>query len=273
MAEESYQGEEGYNGDYGYDQGYDQGGSYDWHSDISPELQDYAKEFDSPETLLKSYLGAKNLIGKKVQDFSQEDVARYAEMMNLVNGAPTDVNGYNIQLSNEQNLVTEEEIGSLKNVAFKMGLNNDQAQQLCDVYEGMQEQYFQNVVDQGVKAAQDLAKMWGKNAEYKTRCVASCMNNVLPQMLGISAEKIAKAFEGAWMIPEAMEVFARIGEMAMDSGSREFANATPTDAAIRVQQMRSDPHTMQILMNPQHPQYQQVHAEYESLLKLKFGEQ
>ncbi len=242
----------------------------DWRSNLPPEMQQAAARFNTPEALLKAYIGAESLIGKKVSDFAQQDYQTYANMMQQVTGIPADASGYNIEMSHHDSCsLSEDDISDLKEVSARMGLNNDQAQALVDTVNAYGNACIEDQINQCNQSFQELANMWGNAADTKLAAIDRCVNSVLPQLMGVPSSTVKELLQGSWTSPAIMNALANLGELSMDSGSTGYNNLSPTDASIRLEQMKSDPNVTQILMNPTHPRHAELKQEFRTLLSLK----
>lgn len=241
----------------------------DWRANLPSEYQQTASKFNSPEALLKAYIGAESLIGKKVSDFSQYDWQTYSAMMQQHTGIPADVTGYDIRTDNQINSLSDEEVTNIKYVAHDLQLNNEQAQKLYDYCNEMTARQDETMVNQAVDGFQTLAQMWGNAYQSKLQAVDTCVNSLLPQLTGLTADQIKEELDGVWMSPPLLNLLATIGELSMDSGSRGYNNITPMDASVRLEQLKSDPETQKILTNPHDPRYKSVQAELRSLIAMK----
>lgn len=242
----------------------------DWRANLPQELQQAAARFHSPEAVLKAYMGAESLIGKKVSEYSQQDYQTYASMMQQATGIPQDASGYNIEMSHHESCaLSDDDISDLKEVSARMGLTNDQAQALVDTVNSYGNACIEDQINQCSQSFQELANMWGNAYESKLESINRCVNSVLPQLMGVPASTVQELLQGSWKSPAIMNALANLGELSMDSGSTGYNNLSPTDASIRLEQMKSDPDVTQILMNPTHPRHAELKQEFRTLLSLK----
>ena len=254
----------------GYEAQQDTTATPDWRSNLPPEMQQAAARFNSPEALLKAYIGAESLIGKKVSDFAQQDYQTYASIMQQVTGIPADASGYNIEMSQHESCaLTEDDIADVKEISSRLGLNNDQAQALADTMNAYGNACMEDQINQCNQSFQELANMWGNAADTKLAAIDRCVNSVLPQLMGVPSSTVKELLQGSWTSPAIMNALANLGELSMDSGSTGYNNLSPTDASIRLEQMKSDPNVTQILMNPTHPRHAELKQEFRTLLSLK----
>lgn len=242
----------------------------DWRSSFPPELQQAAARFNSPEALMKAYIGAESLIGKKVSDFAREDWQTYAAMKQEITNIPAEANGYNIDIKDPNtNCLSEDDLGMIKDLSHNLGLNTKQAQALYETLNEYGMSVAENALNQIRSSYEELARRWGNAAESKLKAVDHCVNNIFPKLMGCSSDMIIDALQGVWNSPLLMDCLAKIGELGTDTGSMGYNNLSPTDAGLRLEQMKADPRTAKILMNPQDPMHNQVKQEFRTLLSMK----
>ena len=195
----------------------------DWRSNLPQELQQAAARFNSPEAVLKAYMGAESLIGKKVSDYSQQDYQTYASMMQQATGIPADASGYNIEMSQHESCaLTEDDIADVKEISSRLGLNNDQAQALADTMNAYGNACMEDQINQCNQSFQELANMWGNAYETKLESINRCVNSVLPQLMGVPSSTVQELLQGSWTSPAIMNALANLGELSMDSGSAGY---------------------------------------------------
>lgn len=244
-----------------------QGG--DWRANLAPELQTIAAKFNSPEAMIKGYAGLQSLIGRKVSDYSKEDWQTYAAMMQDTTNIPANIDGYELQEAPDGNVLEQEHLDAIKEQAYQLGLNQEQAQALYERENAEYAEHLENATHQCVDCFQQLGDMWGNAYETKLNALTNCVENILPHLAGCSAEEFKEAIGDAYMNPMLMNLFATIGEMCQDSGSVGYNNFTPTDASIRLEQMKSDPDIMKILTNQSDPRHAATKEEFRNLIAMK----
>jgi hypothetical protein len=254
----------------------------DWRANLPPDLQNSMQRFNSPESLAKAYHEAMGLIGKKVDSFSQQDWQTYANIQSQVNGIPVSPDQYQIDASplreGSINTFSNEDLQALKEIAHGMGLNSQQSQQLYGVLNELgneimgaqqmgEEQY-------AVTNLNELAQDWGNAYETKLRAVSNCVENLLPQITGVSAQRIKDEImeSGAYNSALLMKIFAAIGELNMEGSSYGYGNVAPVDAGMRLAQLKSDPEWSSAVANKFHPMHQQAREELATLTRMKNGE-
>jgi hypothetical protein len=123
-------------------------------------------------------------------------------------------------------------------------------------------------------ALQDLEKSWGNAYQSKLQSLNNAMEHIFPKISGHSHQEIREEFvkHGLFNSPIFMKCMAAIGELSSETSSRGLQNISPMDASMKFQQMKSDPATADILMNPRHPRYEEVKSTYSALSKIVYGE-
>lgn len=244
--------------------------SSDWRSTLAPEYQQAASRFNSPESLLKAYMGAESLIGKKIEAFSREDYKTYSQMMQSATGVPADASGYNIKFSDNQACVlNEDEVHDVKALSAQLGLTTEQAQNLADTVNAWGQACIEDQVRQCAEGFQEMANMWGNAWQTKIEAIDRCVNNVLPQLLGVPADTVKVLLKDACASPTLMNALANLGSLSMNSSSTGYSNLSPMDANLRLEQMRSDPEISKILSNPVHPKHAETRKELQTLLSMR----
>lgn len=242
----------------------------DWRSGLPPELQQIASRYETMESALKALGSAQNLISRKVSDFSREDWQTYATMMQNATGVPVDAASYQLQTPEDAtNCLSNDDVDAVRDIAEMLQLTNEQAQGFCDILNDFGNECIKNESEQCAECFSQLGQMWGDGYQGKLQALDQCVNNVLPQLMGISAEDVKAELSGALTSPHLVNLLATIGELCMDSASQGYGNLSPTDASIRLEQMKADPTTAQIMMNPHHPMHSQIKSEFRTLLAMK----
>jgi hypothetical protein len=276
---------QGYNNQYAQqeEQQYPSHGmTQDWRANISPDLQNIAGRFNTPESLVKAYRDAQGLIGKRVGEFSQQDWQSYAAIQQQIHNVPASMDGYNIDTGyiseDRANTFSEDDVDALKEMSHALGLNNDQAQGMYDVLNEMNncmmEYQEEAAAEYTFNNLSELEQDWGNAYESKLQAVSNCVDTVLPQLTGISAERIKQEVyeSGAQHSALLMNIFAAIGELGSEGRSAGYNNLGPMDANMRLAHLKSDPNTASIMANPRHAMHHQVKEEFRALMAIKNGE-
>lgn len=249
-----------------------------WWNSLPDEMQGEVSKFKNVQDMVKGYISAKSLLGKKVSDFSQLDYQTYSKMMEEATNIPSSAEGYNISLKEADetghNTFTEEDVNALKAIAAEAGLNQDQAQllyeQLNDVGVNLMAYNEAHRTEQYQNSLNKLNEIWGAQADTKLQAVENCINDVLPKLTGFSADEIREelANAGVYMSPVIMNALASVGELSTERGSRGYGNLSPMDARNILDQKRSDPDFRAALANTCHPNHQAAIKEYTDLFNL-----
>lgn len=260
-------------------QGYD---NQDWRANLAPELQNSMQKFNDPESLARAYTGLQGLVGKKTEHFSPQDWQNYASVVSEMQGIPMSPDQYQIDttpISEDRiNTFTNEDMEALREMSHSLGLNPQQAQGIYTVLNEIgnhvmaeQENYASEYAANNLN---ELAETWGNAYEGKLRAVDNCVNNILPQITGISADRLKQEISdcGGQYSATLMNIFAAIGQLGMEGSSYGYNNVAPMDANMRLSQLRSDPDWTNALINKHHPNHQQAVEEHRTLLHLKNGE-
>lgn len=242
----------------------------DWRSALPPELQQIASRYETVESALRALDSAQGLIGRKVSDFSREDWQTYAAMMQNATGVPADAASYQLKTPEDAtNCLSKDDVDAVRDIAEMLQFTNEQAQGICNILNGFGNAWFENQSQQCVECFSQLGQMWGNEYRGKLQALDQCVNNIFPQLMGISANEVKTKLAGALTSSHLVNLLATIGELCMDSTSQGYGNLSPTDASIRLEQMKADPTTTQIMMNPHHPMHSQVKSEFRTLLAMK----
>lgn len=243
-----------------------------WKSIVPQEYQDIVSKYNQFTDFLAGYQSQQSLIGRKVQDYARENWDAYSQMMKETTGIPADAKGYEYTPA-EGSVLDNEEIEDLKNVACHLGLNQQQAEGLCDAVDYFSQMYLEGELNETVNSFAQLAQMWGNNAGNKLQSVKAAVTDILPRLLGVSSDQINTDTLGpVYKSPLLMELFAKIGELGTGSASAGYQNITPTNAAVTLEQMKMDPDTMNAMTNPFNPRHKAVTAQVRTLFRAKNGE-
>jgi hypothetical protein len=238
----------------------------DWRAGLPPDLQHAVKDHNDLPGFVRAFIDTKNFVGKKFEEFSQQDAQRFQALMSNVDSIPSP-DGYQIDpipLNGGESSLMEEDTQSIRELSHGLGLSNEQAQMLHDVADD----FVKRVVDarqNEVNCAhenclRDLAGAWGNAYEGKIQAIENAISNVLPQFLGTDSESIREELQNVQLYnsPVLLKTLAFLGEMMMDSSSRGYGNIAPMDAQSRFENMRNDPEFMKARLNRHHPMHQQA---------------
>jgi hypothetical protein len=243
----------------------------DWRANLPADLQTVVSRFNDVESLVKSYRDAQSVLGKKVEAFGQQDWQAYQNIMSQLTNIPTSPEGYQIETTmpnGGEGYLAPEDSDQVTGLAYELGLNNEQAQEMHDVINDYAASIAQQDMEQAGQALeysiQELEKAWGNAGPTKVRAVDNAINNILPKMCGESPDSLKEQFIQAqvWNSPAVMKILAAIGELGMDSTSRGYNNIAPMDAQSRFNYLRNDPDFMKARIDPHHPNHEQAKAEF-----------
>jgi hypothetical protein len=254
----------------------------DWRANLPPDLQNSMQKFNNPESLAKAYHEVMGLIGKKVDNFAQQDWQRYANIQYELNGIPPSPDQYQINATplreGSINTFTQEDMQALKEISHNMGLNSQQSQQLYgvlnelgnEILNSQQTMEYQYTIEN----ANELERDWGNAYESKLRAISNCIENLLPRITGVSAQRIKDEIvqSGAQSSALLMKIFASLGELCMEGSSYGYGNVAPMDAGMRLAQLKSDPEWSAAVANKFHPRHRQAREELSTLTRMKNGE-
>jgi hypothetical protein len=257
-------------------------GGSDWRANLPPDLQTSMQRFNNPESLANAYNEAMGLIGKKVENFSQRDWENYSRIRSQVDGIPMRPDQYQINLTplNEGSINTfsPEDLEELKGLSHRMGLNGQQTQQLYGVLNELGNNFInsQEAAEKSYTTnnLNELAQDWGNAWQTKLRAVSNCVENLLPRITGVSADRIKREMteSGACNSALLMKVFAAMGELGLEGSSPGYGNIAPMDAGMRLSQLKSDPEWAGAIANKFHPMHQRAREELHALTTVKNGE-
>jgi hypothetical protein len=257
-----------------------QSASQDWRANLPPDLQPAMARFRDPAALAKSYVESLNLIGKKIDQFSDVDRERYAALASP--GVPQNPNDYKLDLTDGLDgaiPIDPEAEATAKEIFHWAGLSNDQAQKMCHVMNAIDsETRYQESMEQEsfvIENMNNLARDWGNAYEGKLRSVNNCIESLLPNLLRVSSGEIKEAIEasGAQYNSLFMNLLANLGELVSESPSAGLSALGPRDAASQLDILKKDPDFKAAFINPSHPMHSQHVEQFRTLSRMKHNEQ
>jgi hypothetical protein len=246
----------------------------DWRAALPPELQPMVQKYDDLTQFVRAYGSARELIGKKFEDLSHRDFQAWSQMMNAATGVPPSPDEYQIDplpQSGGNPILTREESTEIRELAHAMGLDNEHAQILHDAFSEVGERILDShqgeIQARYEECMSDLAQSWGNAYESKIQAIDNVIENVLPQLTGLSSDAIREELEQSriYNSPTLLKVLAAVGELSGNTASRGYSDMAPGDARTRFEQLRSDPEFVKARINPHHPMHRQVKEEFEAL--------
>jgi len=267
----------------------DQGGgevaqeSVHWGAGFSPEASAASQKFESPEAMAIAYDALQGHVSKKVADYTESDWVGYSKMQEKVFGIPTEVGGYRIDpdvLSEGQvRSLGDVDIAATKDMAYRLGLNNDQAQQLYNelttINNNMSKRDNGQYEESLNQAFDDLEKSWGGQYKNRMDAVDACMNNVIPRLTNSDSQTVRSEIARLNIAtsPVLMKFLSSIGEMSNEKPTPGYGSTTPASAQARLDQMKQDPDVMNALWNDHHPRSKSIRETYSMLNKIVHNEQ
>lgn len=197
------------------------------------------KDFKDADSLAKSYLNLNSLLGKKFNDLSPEELQSYYTKL----GRPEDAAGYRLPEG-----ISEDTASWYKEMAFKIGLTEEQSANLLDMYTNKEREISE--LTESSKAAQaeehiaalkkEFGQAFNKRVETAVRAVEEFGGSELQAVLEET---------GLGNHPAIVKAFAEIGKNLLeDKMTRTDAKASfgtsPEDARQEIKQLRSDPQFM-----------------------------
>lgn len=245
----------------------------DWRQALPEDIREHRhlSEVKDVQTLAKNYLNAQQLIGKRFQDMSPEDMANYHAKI----GVPEKPDAYKL-LAPEGLQVDDQLKGWYSQIAHKTGLTQQQAEGIFSAWNELQGQSVAQVEQQKVEqrrvATEELQKEFG---------------SAFPQRLEV-ARRAAHHFGGEALVerleqsglgddPIVIKALVRAGMlMAEDKGvdvkqSSSFGTS-PGEAQTMIKQRQSDPEFVKSYSDKRHPNHQKSLAEMQKLFQLAYPE-
>ncbi len=240
----------------------------DWKASLPDELKSAKslQSINSVEDLVKSYVNAQSVIGKKVEDMTPEQLAAYSAKL----GRPETPDGYQLELPEnaDENLV-----GWFKNTAHELGLPAEQTGKLFSAYNNMvaeqtkalEIQQQSRMIDELKTLKQEFGPEFDKRTEFANRALEEFGGKELIDVINQS---------GLGNNPALVKAFAKAGMMLSEGNFVEGASSgkfgvTPADASARIDTLRKDPAFMAKYNNPASAGYQEALRTMEDLYKIK----
>ncbi len=206
----------------------------DWKSSLSDELKNdpTLANFKDVEGLAKTVIHQQKVLGSRVPIPKTDE--EKAELYNKL-GRPEDASKYEINIPNEMvDYFKKEDVEQFKNVAHKIGLNNEQVNALMEY----QVQSTQNTLtNEGAVMAQEkaqteevLKKEWGYDYDKNVRAADRALN-----VYGDDDLKNLLTETSAGNNPAVIKFLATIGkEITEDMAQNTTNNRLATEAPIAV---------------------------------------
>jgi len=229
----------------------------DWRSTLSEDLKNdpTLSNFKDVESLAKTVVHQQKLLGSKIP-LPKTDEERN-ELYNKL-GRPETADKYEVTIPNDmEHFMPKEDISQFKNVAHKIGLNNEQVNALMEFQVNATKNAIDNegnVLNQEKeKSTETLKKEWGYDYDKNVRAAQRALNVYgdaeLQQLLNETS---------AGNNPAVIKFLATIGkevteDMAQNTTNNRLATS-PLDAKEEINNVMAD--TSHAYFNPSHPNHE-----------------
>lgn len=223
------------------------------------------KNFKDVEGLAKSYVHLNQLLGKKFENMSPEELDSYYTKL----GRPEDSEGYKMPDS-----MAPELGGWYKETAFKLGLTQDQARGLAESYMDIE----QNIQKEQISQMEAQQEQWEASLKEE-------FGTAFEKRIEI-AKKALRSYGGEELVnflnetklgshPELVKAFAKIGkDMQEDSLTQSEASAnfgvTPQEAKQKIAHLKRDPDFMKSYRSATAPGHREAVQEMRNLYEIAF---
>jgi hypothetical protein len=221
-------------------------GDFDFKAHIPEEFKDAKslqdiQDFDS---LIKSYVSAQELVGKKVADMSPEDIARYNEKL----GAPKDPRDYKFS-SEEFN--ANAGLDWYRVAAKEAGLTNDQADALISKYSEQEKTFQANLQEEAENTAkaqvEELKETFGYDFDKEINKAKKAINYFGGEDL-VNIIKEAGLGNNPTLIKAFQKASSLLNEDKIVTGSSPAAKSV-RDVENEIASLRADPEFAKALSN------------------------
>lgn len=225
------------------------------------------ESFKDINGLVKSYLNAQQVIGRRFEDLTPEQLNLYYNKM----GRPENPDGYSI--SDED--LNDPMVGWYKQTAHKLGLGKQAAEELYQAYknhateiQAQQNQKMQEVSDQYIKQLkQDFGHAFDERIQMAQRAVRELGGPELQQLL-------ANPLIGDH--PAVVKAFSEMGRRLMEhkgiTGQGQGFKISPEEAAMEIENLNRDPEFLKAYMNHRHPGHKEAVNKKQSLYQIAYGD-
>ena len=229
----------------------------DWRSTLSEDLKNdpTLSNFKDVESLAKTVVHQQKLLGSKIP-LPKTDEERNELYTKL--GRPETADKYEVTIPNDmEHFMPKEDISQFKNVAHKIGLNNEQVNALMEFQVSATKNAMDNqgnVLNQEKEQSTEaLKKEWGYEYDKNVRAAQRALNvygdNELQKLLSETS---------AGNNPAVIKFLATIGkevteDMAQNTTNNRLATS-PLDAKEEINNVMAD--TSHAYFNPSHPNHE-----------------
>lgn len=222
------------------------------------------QNFKDASELAKSYANQLSLLGKKVADWSAEDVSKF----NMKMGRPETADGY--KFAEEMDAATKADFAAK---AFEAGLTQEQAKVLADklvldsrLAKENEEKYTNELKNKWVE---ELKSEFGDAYDKRINLARKTFNELADDGL-----KELITATGLHEHPNMIKLFARIGKEFLEpdrivsSDSDTSFGVSPAEAKNRVSAKLADPEFKTAYLSATHPKHKEALAEITRLYQL-----
>lgn len=237
-----------------------------WYESLPEEFK-YNKNitnFKSVEDLVKSYANQTSLLGKKVSDWSAEDINRFAE----IKGRPSNASDY--IFADEMDAALKESFAAK---AFEAGLTQEQAKILADkmVLENRAaiELEEKNIAQLKSTWAEELKTEFGAAHDQRIELARRSFNSLADEGLKQLLEST-----GLHEHPSMIKLFSKIGKefLEADRVVRSEADSrfgvSPAEAQAKINAKLADAEFRKAYLNALHPKHKDAVSEMTNLYSL-----
>tara|TARA_R100000315_G_C5216802_1_gene129633 strand:+ start:433 stop:1257 length:825 start_codon:yes stop_codon:yes gene_type:complete len=236
------------------------GENQDWRDSLSDELRNdpTLQNYKDVESLAKTVVHQQKMIGNRIPlpKTDEEKNELYSKL-----GRPEDATNYEVQVpETHQQYFRNETIDEFKNVAHKIGLNNEQVNALMDFQLGQIDNELQlqgsNLSVQKEEVEASLKKEWGFDYDKNLRAAQRAL-----QVYGDDEVRALMDTE-VGNNPAVIKLFARLGkdvteDMAQNTQNNGL-NVSPLDAKQEIQKIMDD---------PKHPYFDAGHRDHKAAVE------
>lgn len=209
------------------------------------------QSYDSVEAMAKSLLNAQELVGKRVEDLTPEQLAKIKP--DLV--APESIEGYDFEAEKE-----------VKEHALSLGLNKAQAQKFAEASAKQREEMEKAVSESKEKAIKDIEEMFGSKYE-------ASMDMAQKAALELGGDELVEGVfgENGSLDPKLIKALSEAGKRLFDHESVQVASTPPMNIEeinVEISKMYTKDNR-RILGDPAHPSHRAVKDKLMSLYEKK----
>jgi len=229
----------------------------DWRSTLSEDLKNdpTLSNFKDVESLAKTVVHQQKVLGSRIP-LPKTDEERN-ELYNKL-GRPEDASKYEVNIPNEMaEFMPKEDIEQFKNVAHKIGLNNEQVNALMEFQVSATKASLDNqgaiLNQEKEKSTEVLKKEWGYDYDKNVRAAQRALN-----VYGDAELQQLLSETSAGNNPAVVKFLATIGkevteDMAQNTTNNRLATS-PLDAKEEINNVMAD--TSHAYFNPSHPNHE-----------------